>query len=150
MLRQYGVAMLGGATAALLCACGLLSGVDDLHLSNVGDASIGVVVDSGPPATQSTADAEPPANDAEITANEAGAVDAGPPEDADASPVFMAMGAGDAAQGRPGFDAVVGGNLLTSPNYSLMLTVGEAPGGNGVSVSSNYRFVGGVVGTTQQ
>jgi hypothetical protein len=113
--------MLGGLTAALLCACGLLSGVDDLHLSNAGDGSIGVVVDGGPPVKVPVADAESPPNDAETPVEDAG-------------------------EG----DAVVGGNLLTSPNYSLMLSVGEAPGGNGVSLSSHYRFVGGVVGTTQQ
>src|SRR5580704_9929417 len=118
MLRQSGVAMLGRLTAALLCACGLLSGVDDLHLSNAGDGSIGVVVDGGPPVKVPVADAESPPNDAETPVEDAGEGDAASAHDADASPPFMAMGAGDAAKGRPGFDAVVGGNLLTSPNYS--------------------------------
>lgn len=51
--------------------------------------------------------------------------------------------------GRPGNAVVAGGYYMKSKNYSLMSTVGEAPGGNGVYSSTKYVLLGGVVGTTQ-
>jgi len=51
--------------------------------------------------------------------------------------------------GRPGISIVAGGLLMTSPKYRAFVATGEAPGANGVLSSPKYRFVGGVIGTTQ-
>ncbi len=51
--------------------------------------------------------------------------------------------------GRPGSATVVGGFYMRSKHFSLLSTVGESPGGNGVFTSTKYRLHGGVVGTTQ-
>lgn len=50
--------------------------------------------------------------------------------------------------GRPGQDMVAGGTLARSANFTLLLTVGESPGSNGVMTSTNYRAITGLVGTT--
>jgi len=63
----------------------------------------------------------------------AGGTDAGPPP----------------APGRPGTATLTGGALLKSPNYTLLVSVGEGPGTNGVLSSSSYTLHSGVVGTTQ-
>jgi hypothetical protein len=51
--------------------------------------------------------------------------------------------------GRPGVSIVAGGMLMTSPKYRAFVATGESPGSNAVLSSSKYKFVGGVVGTTQ-
>ena len=51
------------------------------------------------------------------------------------------------AIGRPGMDLTAGGNVSTSSLYTLIATVGEAPGGNVVSTSSMYTLQGGLVAT---
>lgn len=51
--------------------------------------------------------------------------------------------------GYPGLAVVPGGTVMKSANYTLVLTSGESPGGNGVMSSSNYRLQGGFVGATQ-
>jgi hypothetical protein len=46
---------------------------------------------------------------------------------------------------------VAGGASATSPLYHVVLTAGQSPGGgNTVKTSSNYRFVGGLIGSTQK
>ncbi len=52
--------------------------------------------------------------------------------------------------GRPGMALTAGGGLSQSTNYKLWFAMGESPGGTGeVLQSTNYRFIGGVVATTQ-
>jgi hypothetical protein len=51
--------------------------------------------------------------------------------------------------GRPGISIVAGGMLMKSPMYKAFVATGEAPGANGVMSSPKYKFVGGVIGTTQ-
>lgn len=54
--------------------------------------------------------------------------------------------------GKPGGALVSLGAKMTSSNYLLVLTIGEAPGGNGESgvlVSENYRLRAGLLGTTE-
>jgi hypothetical protein len=46
---------------------------------------------------------------------------------------------------------VAGGASATSLLYQVVLTAGQSPGGgNTVKTSSNYRFVGGLIGSTQK
>jgi hypothetical protein len=45
--------------------------------------------------------------------------------------------------------AVSGGHLMTSSNYRLLLTNGEAPAGNSVMSSANYQLQCGFVGVSQ-
>ena len=79
---------------------------------------------------------------------------------ADASDANVGDGASDDAEdagppppppppGRPGISIVAGGMLMTSPKYRAFVATGESPGSNGVLSSPKYRFVGGVIGTTQ-
>jgi len=51
--------------------------------------------------------------------------------------------------GHPAQAIVAGGNVMQSPNYRLVLTTGQSPGGSGVATSPGYRLQGGVVGATQ-
>ncbi len=44
---------------------------------------------------------------------------------------------------------VSGGHVVRSPGYQLILSVGQAPGGNAVLVSSSYQLQSGLVGATQ-
>lgn len=50
---------------------------------------------------------------------------------------------------RPGNAVVAAGFYMKSARYSLLSSVGESPGGNGVYSSRKYRLHGGIVGTTQ-
>ena len=45
---------------------------------------------------------------------------------------------------------VAGGITSDSPGHHFIGTLGESPGGNRVSTSQNHRFIGGVVGGTQE
>jgi hypothetical protein len=54
-----------------------------------------------------------------------------------------------AVPGRPGFAVVAGGTKLKSTRYTLVVTIGESPSGNGVMKSQTYTLRGGVIGTTQ-
>lgn len=45
---------------------------------------------------------------------------------------------------------VAGGITSDSPGHHFIGTLGESPGGNRVSSSANHRFIGGVVGATQE
>ena len=78
----------------------------------------------------------------------------------DASDADIGDGATDAAEdtgppppppppGRPGVSIVAGGMLMTSPKYRAFVATGESPGSNAVLSSSKYKFVGGLIGTTQ-
>jgi hypothetical protein len=64
-------------------------------------------------------------------------------------------GSGDAGDvglpevGKSGLAAVSGGAVMTSANYKLISTTGQAPGGNSVMGSAGYKLRGGVVGATQ-
>lgn len=51
---------------------------------------------------------------------------------------------------RPGMGLVSGGVRAESANFVGVFTLGEAPGGNRVMQSAQYRLDAGVVGTTQQ
>jgi len=51
--------------------------------------------------------------------------------------------------GRPGFGLVATGNWMKSTNFKLFGAIGESPGANLVSESTNYRLAGSVIGTTQ-
>jgi hypothetical protein len=51
--------------------------------------------------------------------------------------------------GRPGFGTVSAGRLMTSPNYSVVASMGDSPGGNQVFKSPNYRVTGGLIGSMQ-
>ncbi len=51
--------------------------------------------------------------------------------------------------GKPGFAIVGAGSFAKSTNYQLVTSVGDSPGGNIVSSSTNYKLKGGVIGTTQ-
>ncbi len=52
--------------------------------------------------------------------------------------------------GKPGFDLVVAGTYGKSASFTLIATVGESPGGNGVGSSSHYVLKAGVIAVTQQ
>jgi hypothetical protein len=67
-----------------------------------------------------------------------GSVDAGPDQ---SSPPIV--------PGRPGMDIVAAGAMISSPNYKLVFSVGEGPGGNAVMRSPNYNLKAGLIGTTQ-
>jgi hypothetical protein len=54
-----------------------------------------------------------------------------------------------AAAGIPGLDVVAGGVVMSSTNYTLVLTTGEGPGGNGSMSSSSYQLQTGLVRVTQ-
>lgn len=51
--------------------------------------------------------------------------------------------------GKPGMDMMSGGNVMKSASYTLILSTGQGPGGNGVMKSTNYHLNGGLVGATQ-
>lgn len=50
---------------------------------------------------------------------------------------------------KPVFGNAVTGALLKSANYSMILTVGEAPGNNQVMQSTNHQLYRGFVGASQ-
>jgi hypothetical protein len=58
-------------------------------------------------------------------------------------------GTPEAPEGIPASDTVSGGALMTSDNFTLVLTTGQSPGGNGILRSTNYRLQTGVIGVTQ-
>ncbi|MCC6213832.1 MAG: hypothetical protein IT376_03115 [Polyangiaceae bacterium] len=68
---------------------------------------------------------------------------------ADAGPADSGPDAPVPEPGQPGVDLVGGGVTMSSANHRAIVTLGQAPGGNGVSTSAGHRFVGGVVGATQ-
>jgi hypothetical protein len=47
-------------------------------------------------------------------------------------------------------DMVAGGIRAHSANFTLILTLGESPGGNGVAKSTLYQVRGGLVSSTQR
>lgn len=64
----------------------------------------------------------------------------------------IASSGGPSGAGRletSGSDLVAGGELSSGNQYGAVLTLGQAPGGNGVTTSPRYRFQGGLVGATQ-
>jgi hypothetical protein len=58
-------------------------------------------------------------------------------------------GDGGAIAALGGLAMVSGGVKASSPNYQLITTTGQSPGGNGTMSSPRYRLTGGVVGATQ-
>ena len=52
--------------------------------------------------------------------------------------------------GPSGNALVPGGTTSSSSKYMVVRTAGQSPGGNSVRESSLYRFIGGVVGSTQK
>lgn len=69
------------------------------------------------------------------------------PSDAGAPPVdaFVPHVAVPAPSGRA---IVAGGKRMRSQNFRAVITAGQAPGGNRVMKSTNYKFIGGLVGST--
>jgi hypothetical protein len=51
--------------------------------------------------------------------------------------------------GKPGGALVSLGAKMASSNYTLILTIGETPGGNGFLSSTNYRLRTGLIATTE-
>jgi hypothetical protein len=49
----------------------------------------------------------------------------------------------------PGLSLVPGGVVAASESFIGVFTLGQAPGGNGLSSSENYQLRGGLVGSTQ-
>lgn len=47
-------------------------------------------------------------------------------------------------------DLVAAGEACQSPQHRGVVTLGQSPGGNGVSTSPKYRFQAGVVGAAEQ
>ncbi len=45
---------------------------------------------------------------------------------------------------------VAAGVRATSPGYTAIVTLGQGPGGNAVTHSPGFTFVGGLVGATQE
>jgi|GEM_PF-6211632 len=85
-----------------------------------------------------------------------GASDAGGANGSGASGSGAAPGSGGSVDpgvnGRPGGALVSLGARMKSPNYVLVLTVGETPGGNGelgVLTSENFQLRAGLVATTE-
>ena len=56
---------------------------------------------------------------------------------------------GTSAGPHAGMDLAAAATVCSSPNYQLVVTLGESPSGNTTMSSSNYRFIGGVLGATQ-
>jgi hypothetical protein len=51
---------------------------------------------------------------------------------------------------RPGKDFVAGGVRAHSANFTIILSLGESPGGNGLAKSTLYQVRGGLVSSTQR
>ena len=55
-----------------------------------------------------------------------------------------------APPGSPGFAVLSGGEVMRSASYTLILSTGEAPGGTGVTMSSqHYRLSTGLLSVTE-
>ena len=52
--------------------------------------------------------------------------------------------------GKTAMGLTSGGAVSHSPNYTLIGTLAQSPGGNNTSKSTNYQIRGGVVGATQK
>lgn len=105
----------------------------------------------------------PPASDAAVETSTSpgtpetgladdGAADAGPDGEDASDAEFLpeiAPPPPPPAVGKPGMDVTAGGNVSKTSRYTLIATVGEAPGGNVVSKSSMYTLKAGVVAATQ-
>ena len=57
---------------------------------------------------------------------------------------------GGGVASRPGMDFVAGGVRARSTNFTIILTLGESPGGNGLAKSTLYQVRGGLVSSTQR
>jgi hypothetical protein len=57
---------------------------------------------------------------------------------------------GPVTTSRPGMDMVAGGVHAKSANFTIILTLGESPGGNGLAKSTLYEVRGGLVSSTQR
>jgi hypothetical protein len=66
------------------------------------------------------------------------------------TPICKAGVCGVSNGAHSGLDLVSGALVGSSPNYRVIMTLGQGPGGNGIHTSSNYRIVGGLVGATQK
>lgn len=56
---------------------------------------------------------------------------------------------GGAKRGRANTDIATSGQVTKSANYTLITTVGQAPGANGATSSSKYQLITGLVAATQ-
>lgn len=111
---------------------------------------------TGGSAGKASGGGDPGGNDAGgngATGGDTGGVDAGGSGGVNAGGSGNEAGAGGdgivVEPGRPGSALVSGGNVMTSAKYRLVLTTGEGPGGTQVLESTNYRLLGGLVGTTE-
>jgi hypothetical protein len=50
--------------------------------------------------------------------------------------------------GAPGSETVNGGDVCSSPNYKMVMTIGQPTQNQGVTTSPNYRVHGGLIGAT--
>ncbi len=119
--------------------------------SDEADGSMeGLVAPPGSDAAADTSistDAADAASGDDSTAD-AGADAAGDSSDADLGPEIAPPPPPPAA-GKAGQDITAGGHFSKTNMYTLIATVGEAPGGNVVSRTSMYTLKAGVVAATQ-
>jgi hypothetical protein len=93
-------------------------------------------------------------HDAHIVVHLDGGADAAPPPDMDAGedasppPVDAGIDA-PVVPGSPSRALAAGATVSHSGSFKAIRTLGESPGGNNTESSSNYRFHGGLVGSTQ-
>jgi hypothetical protein len=66
----------------------------------------------------------------------------------DAEPPVDAFEPHKALPAPSGRAVVPGGSRMKSSSFRAVITAGQSPGGNRVMKSANYRFVGGLVGST--
>lgn len=71
-----------------------------------------------------------------------------PEQPKDAEPPVDAFEPHKALPAPSGRAVVAGGSRMKSSSYRAVVTAGQPPGGNRVMKSANYRFVGGLVGST--
>jgi hypothetical protein len=151
--------MSGERVAVLAACCFVLGGCGNIlgfsSFSTESDSGAGTkTLDSSTPGT--TKDAAQGSETGVIVSGdgsepEDGGVDDANPVEEDAMPP-----APEAAPppplpppGKPGLDLTAGGNFSSTANYSLIGAVGESPGGNLVSSSTQYTLQGGVIAGTQ-
>jgi len=134
------------ACTALVCGCGAI----------LGDFTDGVSTDSGTPAgndggkppntedgsvgIDSPVSEDGAAPDNFVPPSDGGtdSADATPPPNLDAGP-----------PGNPGLAITTGGTYSTSAHFLVIGAMGESPGGNLTSSSTNFKLQSGVIGATQ-
>ncbi|SRR6266498_2192849 len=103
-VRRDRGARVAGIVVALLCAVATRCGGDDTSTGAGGTAGV---------ATSGTGGAPP-------DSGAGGSLDGG-----------FEGGVVSGGQGKPGFDLVAGGTVMHAPLFTLIVSLGESPGGNG-------------------